>query len=185
MGRGRQLGAAIPDPNDPFFILPIGAVFQNSLEQRKKLYKFAALLLCGTGLLVQLGGTSVYLGSYLRYIGEYPYTKDFSDPEFLYKSRYEPAYSPVVGHWKLLGVSVQKHLTGEMGKIEITDSQDRIPFSDPNIVIYFIDYWFMYMLYAGIKTVWIAVMVGFNLTAVALTGFGVYKLFVKADGARG
>lgn len=172
-------------PLIPFFILPLGLLFQNSLEQRKKLYKFAALSLCGIGFLIQLGGTSVYLGSYLRYIGEYPYTKDFSDAEFLYKSRYEPAYSPVIGHWKLLGVSIQKHLNGEIGKIEITGSQKRIPLSDPNSVTYLIDYWFMYMLYAGIKTVWTVVMVGFNLTAVALTGFGVYKLFVKADGARG
>lgn len=169
----------------PFFVLPLGLLFQNSLEQRKKMYKFAALLLYGSGLLIQLGGTSVYLGSYLRYIGEYPYTKDFSDPEFLYKSRYEPAYSPVIGHWKLLGVSVQKHLNGEIGKIEITDSQQRIPFSDPNTVIYLIDYWFMYMIYAGIKMVWILFMISLSLSAAAAAGFGVYKVVVKAEGARG
>ncbi len=172
-------------PLIPFFILPLGLLFQNSLEQRKKLYKFAAILLFGIGFLIQLGGTSIYLGSYLRYIGEFPYTRDFSDPEFLYKSRYEPAYSPVIGHWKLLGVSVQKHLTGEIGKIEITDSQKRIPLSDPNAVIYLIDYWFMYMFYAGIKMGWVLFLVSCNFFAAAAAGFGVYKTIVKAEGARG
>lgn len=171
-------------PMIPFFVLPVGLLFQNSLEQRKKLYKFAALSLCGIGIIIQLGGTSVYLGSYLRYIGEYPYTKDFSDPEFLHKSRYEPAYSPVIGHWRLFGVSIQKHLNGEVGTIEITDSQKRIPLSDPKSVTYLIDYWFMYMFYAGMKPVWILLMMGFNFLAVTATGFGVYKIFVKAEGAR-
>ena len=172
-------------PLIPFFILPVGLLFQNALEQFKKMYKFAALSLCGLGLVIQLGGVSVYLGSYLRYIGEYPYTKDFSDPDFLYKSRYEPTFSPVIGHWKLLGVSIAKHLNGDMGMIKIGDAKQRIPVSDTNTLMYVIDYWFMYMFYAGIGTVWIVLMFFVNLIAVTVSGLRAYHLFVKAEGARG
>jgi hypothetical protein len=172
-------------PMIPFFILPAGLLLQNSLEQNKKMVKFAALYLSAVGLIIQLGGLSVYLGSYLRYIGEYPYTKDFSDPEFLYKSRYVPEYSPAIGHWKLLGVSVQKHWNGEIGKLKINDAQQRIPLSDPSAVIYLIDYWFMYMFYAGIKTVWIILLLLLNAAVVLSAGFRAYEIFVKAEGARG
>lgn len=172
-------------PTLPFFVLPLGLLFQNSLEQTKKMYKFASLLLCGLGLMIQLGGLSVYLGSYLRYIGEYPYTKDFSDPEFLYKSRYEPSYSPVIGHWKLLGLSLEKHVSGDVGVLKIDDAQKRIPVADDNVIMYLIDYWFMYMFYAGISKLWIGCLVFINLLAFGVSGYGVYRLFIKADGARG
>lgn len=169
----------------PFCILPLGVLFQNSLEQTKKLYKFVALLLFGIGLLIQLGGLSVYFGSYLRFIDEYPYTRGFSDPQFLYKSRYEPEYSPVIGHWKLLGVSLQKHMNGEIGKFNIDDAHGRIPVSDSSLLVNIIDYWFMYMSYAGINILWILFMLFVNLLAVIGLGYSVYRLFVKEEGARG
>ncbi|MBL7995468.1 hypothetical protein JNM05_08850 [bacterium] len=172
-------------PVIPFFVLPIGLLLQNSLEQSKKLYKFAALSLCALGLLIQLGGVSVYLGSYLRYIGEYPYQKDFSDPEFLFKSRYVPEYSPVIGHWELLLVSLEKHMSGEIGIIKIDNAQERIPIADAQKVIYLIDYWFMYMFYAGIKTGWILFLFFINVIAVIVSGFHAIRLFVKAQGSRG
>ncbi len=168
-------------PLIPFLILPAGEVIQNSLEQRKKIVKFAAIFLSAVGLVIQIGGLSVYLGSYLRYIGEYPYTRDFSDPEFLYKSRYIPSYSPVVGHWKLLGLSVQKHLDGEIGNLRITDSQQRIPISDPNAVINLIDYWFMYLYYAGIKTFWIMLLLTINILLAAGTGYWAFRKYAKKE----
>ncbi|KAB2878101.1 hypothetical protein F9K33_14455 [bacterium] len=172
-------------PVIPFFILPMGSLLQNSLEQSKKMYKFAALSLCVIGLLIQLGGVSVYLGSYLRYIGEYPYKKDFSDPEFLYQSRYVPEYSPVIGHWKLLFVSLEKHMSGEIGIIKIDDAQKRIPIADAQKVIYLIDYWFMYMFYAGFNTGWVLFLFFASALTASTSGFYAFRLFVKAQGARG
>jgi hypothetical protein len=168
-------------PVIPYFIIPLGILFQNTLEQRKKIYKLAAILLSAAGLIIQLGGCSIYLGSYLRFIGEYPFRNSFSDPEFMHRSHFIPNYSPVVGHWKLLVLAVEKHVQGDIGPITIADAQQRIPISEADRpkLVYLIDYWFMYAYYAGIRTIWILFSMSAGLAAVIYLGRKNYTRFCK------
>lgn len=139
----------------PFCLLVVGARFHFILEQSGKIFKFAALLLALTGVIIQIGGLSVYYGSYLRYLGEFPYTRSFEDPEFMVKSHFVPDYSPVIGHWRLLEISLEKEWAGFQPKLALEKSRERLPVKDPATLVYAIDYWFMYAKYAGIPNAFI------------------------------
>lgn len=169
-------------PMLPFCVIIAGKELQNSLEQKRNFSKLAAIGLMIVGIGIQAGGTSVYLGSYLRWIGEYPFTKSFSDPEFLYKSHFVPNFSPVAGHWKLLFVSIQKHANGEMGPLSITSNQQRIPLSenDQAKLPYLIDYWFMYAYYGGVRVVWIMITAAIGLIATALLGWQTWRKYCNS-----
>ncbi|NUM80004.1 hypothetical protein HUU42_04290 [bacterium] len=163
----------------PFCVVIAGKRLQNSLEQRRNFSKLAAIALFLLGIGIQTGGTSVYLGSYLRWIGEYPFTTNFSDPEFLYKSHFIPNYSPVTGHWKLLFVSLQKHADGEIGPLSVTSDRQRIPLSenDQAKLPYLIDYWFMYAYYGGARPLWIIVAAAAGLVLTAFLGWRTCRKF--------
>lgn len=132
----------------PFLVLPIGSLLGSSINARR-----IGLLLATLGLIVQLGGVSIYLGNYMREIGEFPYTRSFDDPEFLHLSHFVPNYSPVAGHWKMLVRNVGMHLSGDLPTLDIANVKERIPLSEETRVglLYALDFWFMYMLYAGIR----------------------------------
>ncbi len=140
-------------PIIPFLILMSGFTIESILTQAGRLKKYLFYAICIIGLIIQIGGSAVYFGSYLRYIGEFPFQKEFTDPEFLYKSHYIPNFSPVTGHWELLVKSVEKHLNGDMKNFTITASPQRLPISgeDQKRIVYIIDFWFMYAYYAGIN----------------------------------
>ncbi|MBX7151257.1 hypothetical protein K1X84_06415 [bacterium] len=166
----------------PFCILVAGKGLQNSLEQKRNFSKLAAVGLFFLGIGIQGGGTSVYLGSYLRWIGEYPFTKNFSDPEFMYKSHFVPGYSPVVGHWRLFFNSIQKHADGEIGPLSVTSDQRRIPLSenDQAKLPYLIDYWFMYAYYGGVKLSWIIIATVIGIIVTVLLGWQTWRKFCNS-----
>jgi hypothetical protein len=170
-------------PTIPLFLIAVGAAFQKTVEETKKIYKLVAVTLAIAGFVIQLGGVSIYLGSYLRYIGEFPFTRSFSDPEFMYQSHFVPNYSPVVGHWELLFKAIEKHARGEIGELRIADTQQRIPLaeSDRSKVVYLIDYWFMYAYYAGVKSVWILMAVGVLGIGAGFLGWKNYRNFLQKE----
>ncbi len=131
-------------PLIPFAILPAGWLLE---EGRRSLFRALAIV----GFVIQLGGSSVYLGSYLRYVGEFPFTRSFADPEFMYKTHFIPNFSPITGHWELLFASIERHAAGEMQPFDIRPAEGRLPVSreDQKRLAYVIDYWFMYGYYAG------------------------------------
>jgi hypothetical protein len=98
----------------------------------------------------------------MRAIGEYPYERPFSDPLFMVRSHFVPNYSPVVGHWRLLGRNVALLVDPEsrprIGFEVSADPAARLPVAEedqaelPNVI----DFWFCYLLYAGIDT-WIVI----------------------------
>ena len=132
----------------PFLILPIGVLLQS-----RSLAKRAAIGLAAIGFIIQIGGVSIYLGNYIREIGEYPYTKEFNDPEFMYKSHFVPNYSPVVGHWRMLVRNAGLALSGERPQLTIGDTNSRIPLTKEtqSNLLYTLDFWFMYAWYAGVQ----------------------------------
>lgn len=141
-------GARYLIPVLPFLILPIGVLLQSSKAAKRVGVGFAII-----GFIIQIGGVSIYLGNYIREIGEYPYTREFNDPEFMYKSHFVPNYSPVVGHWKMLIRNAGIVLSGEQPSFTIDDTKSRIPLSEEtkSNLLYTLDFWFMYLFYAGVS----------------------------------
>ncbi|HNE82488.1 MAG TPA: hypothetical protein PLG25_01355 [bacterium] len=169
-------------PIVPLLFIVIGTYAYETIKKNRTL-RFMIQTLAVIGLLIQFGGMTIYLGSYYRYLGEYPYTREFSDPEFLYKSHFVPNYSPVVGHWELMGKAISKHWNGDIGVLSIRATDERIPLSDEDRskVTYLIDYWFMYLYYAGVSKILILlsviVMVGFVIVA----GWNVRRQLQKVE----
>lgn len=160
----------------PLLFIVIGLYAYETISQ-SRILRFIIKTLAVLGIIIQFGGLTVYLGSYYRYLGEYPYTREFSDPEFLYKSHFVPNYSPVVGHWELMGVAIRKHWDGEIGIFSIRASDERIPLSeeDRTKVMYLIDYWFMYLYYAGASKTIVMLAVVMMILLVLITGWNARK----------
>ena len=136
-------------PVIPFVLLPIGVLLQTGQRNIKRW--FGILLI--TGILVQIAGVSIYFGTYVRAIGEYPYQRSFTDPEFLYKSRYIPNYSQIIGQWRMLVRNSKLFFAGEKIELTPTNNDSRIPLTEKQSeqLFYALDYWFAYASYIGVN----------------------------------
>ncbi len=139
-------------PFIPLLLIPVGSVLSSETAGRLIWGTFAFLVV--VGLLVQIGGVAIYFGSYLREIGEYPYTREFSDPLFLANSHFVPNYSPLYGHWKMLVRNLSLHVKGELPQVSLRsyEEQDgRIPLDEEGRkeLLTGLDFWFNYLRYAG------------------------------------
>ncbi len=136
----------------PFVLLPVGVI----LQAGNLLWKRATYILIALGVIIQLGGTSIYAGTYIREIGEFPYTKSFYDPEFLYKTHFIPNYSPLVGHWRMAIRNIKEHLSGNLPNLIMQQDQQtqRIPLQEESrsALGHTLDYWFCYPSYVGIHS---------------------------------
>lgn len=141
----------------PFVILPAGFL----LETGGAAVRRTAGVLMVTGTLIQLGGTTIYAGTYLREMGEFPYTRSFDDPEFLYRTHFIPNYSPIVGHWRMALRNIGRHLKGEIPELlpRKEEGLSRIPLGPGGIdaLRHTLDYWFCYPLYAGYRSPLLAI----------------------------
>jgi hypothetical protein len=141
----------------PFLLLPAAELWQSGRRWRRRAFAFALAI----GLAIQVGGTAIYFGSYMREIGEYPYERPFSDPLFMVRSHFVPNYTPVIGHWRLLWrnarLLVDPAARPRIG-IEISaDPGARLPVSaeDEPALQQVIDFWFCYLIYAGAEPRWV------------------------------
>lgn len=161
----------------PFFILPAAELWQSGSVWRRRAVHAAIAL----GLLVQVGGTAIYFGSYMRDLGEYPYERTFSDPLFMVRSHFVPNYTPVVGHWRLLVRNAGELFDPERRpRIDFQPSADpgaRLPVAaeDTDDLRHVIDFWFTYLIYAGGRPA-----VAFGLALVAAAGVLVLGLRLRA-----
>jgi hypothetical protein len=148
-------------------VLPAGEIFEYGSAWAKRLCYGLIVL----GIVIQLGGTSIYAGNYLREIGEFPYTKNWDDPEFLYKSHFIPNYSPIVGHWRMVIRNIGEHLRGEQPLISVPGElqMKRIPVEadQQSKILHMLDYWFCYPTYVGYKSI-LFVILPFLLLALIL-----------------
>lgn len=162
-------------PLVPLLVLPIVAYIRHAAHAIQR----AALVLAIAGGLVQLGGTAIYAGAYLREIGEFPYQRSFDDPEFLYKAHFVPNYSPVIGHWRMLWRNLTEHLGSEYPRLQFSNQQtgQRIPLAEKNQdkLLHTLDFWFTYALYAGISSTLIGGAFMVLLLASGVSGFFLYR----------
>jgi len=147
----------------PFVLLPLG-IF---LDESSKTIKRIAVTLSIVGFCFQLGGVSMYFGNYLRSIGEFPYDKNFEHPEFLMKSHFNPYYTPILGHWRMMKRNFEEHIDGNFPKLQVAEKSEhqRIPIAEDEQkkLQHTFDYWFTYGLYLGFSPILL-----FSLTILSL-----------------
>ncbi len=110
--------------------------------------------LTALGVFVTIGGVAVYFGAVMREAGEYPYTRDFRDPRFLQESHFNPAFSPVAGHWRMLLRNAGEHLRGDIPRIATgayaTDARTPLTQEQATQLLHGLDFWWCYAMYAGL-----------------------------------
>jgi len=130
-------------------LIVVVLVLDGSSRERRRVARALGLL----GLLVQLGGVGVYYGAQMREAGDYPYTRALSDPRFMSDSHFNPAYSPIAAHWKMLLRDLREHVTGRMPRIAgdgAIDPRLGVGAEDRDRLLHAIDLWWLYALYAGL-----------------------------------
>ncbi|MBI5709579.1 MAG: hypothetical protein HZC42_04630 [Candidatus Eisenbacteria bacterium] len=104
------------------------------------------------GLLVTLGGVSIYFGAQMREAGDYPYARPLDDPHFMEASHFNPRFSPIAGHWRMLARNAGEHLRGELPRLGAAGTPDPrlgVSAADQSQLLHALDFWWLYALYAG------------------------------------
>jgi hypothetical protein len=124
-----------------------------AIERASRAGRRLILALGAAGLLVQIGGVSIHFGAQMREVGDYPYTRALNDPRFMSDSHFNPAFSPIVGHWRMLLRNLGEHVRGEAPRLTgegDADARVGIGAADQDRLLHALDYWWLYMLYAGL-----------------------------------
>jgi hypothetical protein len=156
----------------PLAFLPLAFALAAPSRGRKAL----AVMLAALGLWVQIGGVSIYFGAQMREAGDYPYTLPLEHPRFMSESRWNPAASPIVDHWRMLQRNAAEHLRGRAPRIApggAADARLGISAEDQAQLLHAIDFWWLYLGYAGFPAPAVAAAV---LLLLALTAFAAFRL---------
>jgi hypothetical protein len=141
----------------PLAFLPVAF----ALDRATRWGRRAILALGALGLLVQIAGVSIHFGAQMREAGDYPYTRALDDPRFMSDSHFNPAFSPVLGHWRMLARNLGEHLRGDLPRLTgrgEADPRVGIGRGDQARLLHALDYWWLYMVYAGLPGAPIALM---------------------------
>ena len=144
-------------------VIPLGMVLVAlALEKAGLVRRALASLLTLAGLAVQIGGVAIYFGAQMREAGDYPYTRPLNDPEFMYESHFVPSASPILGHWRMLIRNGREHLERKLPKLGAgggeVDPRVGIGAEDQQALLHALDFWWLYVLYAGVP--WAPVLTG-------------------------
>jgi hypothetical protein len=135
-----------------------------------------AILIALFGLFVQVGGVGIYFGAQMREAGDYPYTRSLSDPQFMSDSHFNPRFTPIVGHWRMLVRNAGDHLNGVLPVIGSGGAPDpRLGISDEDqaALLGALDFWWCYARYAGLPAV---PVLGLLAALLAGLGFACFRL---------
>ncbi len=135
-------------------LLPLACVAVGfALDGASRLRKRVAWSLGVAGLLVTLGGVGIYFGAQMREAGDYPYTLALEDPHFMEASHWNPRYTPIAGHWRMLSRNLGEHVRGEaptLGQSGVVDPRTGITPGEQQTLLHAIDLWWLYAGYAGL-----------------------------------
>jgi hypothetical protein len=158
-------------------LLPLAFVpVTMALDTASRARRIAIAALAAAGLLVQIGGVSVYFGAQMREAGDYPYSLPLEHPRFMSDSHFNPAFSPIAGHWRMLIRNAGEHLTGRAPRLDLTDpggSRLGVGEADQARLLHALDLWWLYLGYAGMPALPVAVAV---LLLGGLTVFAALRL---------
>lgn len=137
----------------PVLVAAVAARLGQREMPRRRVWWAAVAALGIAGAAVQVGGVGVYYGAQMREAGDYPYTLALDDPRFMSESHWNPYFSPIVGHWRMLGRNAAEHLRGRHprvstsaaagGRLGIDEAQARA-------LTRGFDVWAAYAVYAGL-----------------------------------
>jgi hypothetical protein len=134
-------------------LLPLGFLaVAGALHGATRGLRLAAIVLAAAGLVVQIGGVAIYFGAQMREAGDYPYALPLGHPRFMSDSHFNPAFSPIRGHWRMLTRNLGEHLRGEIPRISTGPEADPrlgIGAEDQRRLLHALDFWWAYALYAG------------------------------------
>jgi len=159
----------------PRYLLPVVPllflVVAIALERGPRPLRRWAVVLGLCGLLVQIGGVAIYFGAQMRDAGDYPYTLPLDHPRFMSDSHFNPRYTPILGHWRLLLRNTGEHLRGEMPRLTVGGGAGAGPGAgvenaapsgeataaerlgvgeeDQQKLLHALDFWWLYLAYAG------------------------------------
>ena len=133
-----------------------------------------AAVLATLGFVVQVGGVGIYFGAQMREAGDYPYQLPLGHPRFMSDSHFNPAFSPIAGHSRMLWRNGREHLAGRIPRLGAAGPRDpRLGLSeeDQRALLHGLDFWWLYLIYAGLPAapVWgaLAALVALTLWAAA------------------
>jgi len=144
--------------------LAVALALQTADRARRNL----AWVLAIFGLLVQIGGVAIYFGAEMREVGDYPYTRSLSDPEFMSESHFDPHRTPIVEHWRMLTRNAGEHLRGDLPRLGgggTPDPRLGISVEEQKALLHALDFWWLYARYAGIGVAPIAALLVLLLAA--------------------
>jgi hypothetical protein len=133
----------------PLVFLPVAFALNRAAGSRRAL----AVLLATAGLAVQIGGVAIYFGAQMREAGDYPYTRPLSDPHFMSESHFNPRFSPIAGHWRMLARNAREHVARRGPKLSGGDDVDPrvgVGTRDQQALLHALDFWWLYARYAGV-----------------------------------
>jgi len=133
----------------PLVALAVAFALEGASRARKRL----AWVLAALGLVVQLGGVGIYFGAQMRAAGDYPYVVALEDPHFMEASHFNPRFTPIAGHWRMLIENTASHLRGDapvLGQGGEVDPRLGISPGDQQALLRAIDVWWCYAAYVGI-----------------------------------
>lgn len=148
----------------PLAFLPVAFALDPTRAARRRLAWVLALL----GLVVQIGGVGIYFGAQMREAGDYPYPLPLDHPRFMSDSHFNPAFSPMAGHWRMLARNLGEHARGEMPRLSgggVADPRLGVGSADQERLLHAIDLWWLYLLYAGFPAVAVLGAAGVLLAA--------------------
>ena len=147
-----------------------------ALDGASRSRRVIAMALAALGVIVQVGGVAVYFGAQMREAGDYPYRLALDDPHFMSDSHFNPRFSPIAGHWRMLVRNAGEHLAGRaprlMGGGE-PDPRLGLSAADQEALLHALDFWWLYALYAGLPA---APVLGALALLLLLTGWALARL---------
>jgi hypothetical protein len=169
----------------PLLVAAAGALLAEPGRSRRGLWWAAAVALGFAGAAVQKGGVFVAVGAAMREAGDYPYARALSDPRFLSDSHWNPYFSPIAVHWRLLARNAREHVSGRWPRLHLeaaagaaaaagsaAEARHGLGPQAVESLTHALDVWPAYALYAGrspvlLAAVWSALLV-LGLAALAL-----------------
>lgn len=158
----------------PRYLLPVLPLaflaVARALDRARGARRALAAALAVAGLVVQVGGVSIYFGAEMREVGDYPYQLPLEDPRSLSDSHFNPAFSPIAVQLRMLGRNLSEHLRGEAPRISTADhapGRSGLAPADEARLLHALDFWWAYLTYAGFPRLPVA------LAALALAALAV------------
>jgi hypothetical protein len=133
----------------PLCFLAVAFALERMTLPRRRL----AVALGVIGCVIQLGGVFIYFGAQMREAGDYPYTRALNDPRFMSDSHFNPRFSPIAGHWKMILRNLDEHRRGAAPRLAgggDVDPRLGISVDDQHELLHAFDLWWMYAIYAGV-----------------------------------